>query len=196
MSKTAILILAAGESSRMGQPKQLLPYKDTNLLLHTVKQANAIKYSDVFIVIGAHFSDVFKSIRGQKATVIMNSNWEEGMGSSLKKGIDFIKNKNNYDQVLITLGDIPLITTEHYEELISLSDSSGKRIVLTSYEEVSGVPAIFDRSLFNELFAMSNGEGAKPVIKKYKKEVIEMTSKTPYFDVDTQETYQELLKLP
>ena len=196
MSKTAILILAAGESRRMGEPKQLLPYKDSNLLLHTVKQASAIKYSDVFIVIGAHFSDIFKSIRGQKATVLMNSNWEEGMGSSLKKGIDFIKNKNNYDRVLITLGDTPLITTEHYEELISLSDSSGKRIVLTSYEEVSGVPAIFDKSLFNELFAMSNDEGAKPVIKKYKKEVTEMTSKTPYFDVDTQEAYQELLKLP
>ena len=196
MSKTAILILAAGGSSRMGQPKQLLPYKDSNLLLHTVKQVSAIKYSDIFIIIGAHFSEIFKSIRGQKATIIMNSNWEEGMGSSLKKGIDFIKNKNNYDRVLITLGDTPLITTEHYEELISLSDVSVKRIVLTSYEEVSGVPAIFDKSLFNELIAMSNDEGAKNVIKKYKKEVIEMTSKTPYFDVDTQEAYQKLLNLP
>ena len=196
MSKTAILILAAGESSRMGQPKQLLPYKDSRLLLHTIKQVSAIKYSDIFIIIGAHFSEIFKSIRGQKATIIMNSNWEEGMGSSLKKGIDFIKNKNNYDRVLITLGDTPLITTEHYEELISLSDVSVKRIVLTSYEEVSGVPAIFDKSLFNELIAMSNDEGAKNVIKKYKKEVIEMTSKTPYFDVDTQEAYQKLLNLP
>ena len=56
MPKTAILILAAGESKRMGEPKQLLPYNNSTLLLHTIEQANSIKYADVFIVIGAHFS--------------------------------------------------------------------------------------------------------------------------------------------
>ncbi len=195
MSKTAILILAAGESKRMGEPKQLLPYNNTTLLLHTFSQAADLKYSDVFIVIGAHFSDIFKSIRGQKATILKNNNWKDGIGSSLSKGIEFIKKKNNYNRVLITLADTPLITTEHYEELISLSDSSGKRIILTSYDEISGVPAIFDKSLFNELSILSNNEGAKPVIEKYKKEVLKMTSKTKFFDVDTQESYQKLLEL-
>lgn len=195
MSKTAILILAAGESKRMGEPKQLLPYNNSTLLLHTIEQANSIKYADVFIVIGAHFSDVFKSIRGQKATILKNNNWEDGMGSSISKGVELIKKKNNYDRVLVTLADTPLITQEHYEGLISLSDETGKRIILTNYEEVSGVPAIFDKSLFNELSILSNNEGAKPVVVKYKKEVLEMTSKIPFFDVDTKEAYQKLLKL-
>jgi len=195
MSKTAILILAAGESKRMGEPKQLLPYNNSTLLLHTIEQANSIKYADVFIVIGAHFSDVFKSIRGQKATILKNNNWEDGMGSSISKGVELIKKKNNYDRVLVTLADTPLITQEHYEGLISLSDETGKRIILTNYEEVSGVPAIFDKSLFNELSILSNNEGAKPVVIKYKKEVLEMTSKIPFFDVDTKEAYQKLLKL-
>ena len=70
MPKTAILILAAGESKRMGEPKQLLPYNNSTLLLHSIEQANNIKFADVFIVIGAHFADVFKSIRGQKATIL------------------------------------------------------------------------------------------------------------------------------
>lgn len=195
MPKTAILILAAGESKRMGEPKQLLPYNNSTLLLHSIEQANSIKYSDVFIVIGAHFADVFKSIRGQKVTILKNNNWEDGMGSSLSKGIELIKKKNNYDRVLVTLADTPLVTTEHYEELISLSDSTGKRIILTNYKEISGVPAIFDKSLFNELSLLSDNEGAKPVVKKYKKEVLKMTSKTPFFDVDTKEAYQKLLKL-
>lgn len=195
MSKTAILILAAGESKRMGEPKQLLPYNNSTLLLHTIEQANSIKYADVFIVIGAHFSDVFKSIRGQKATILKNNNWEDGMGSSISKGVGLIKKKNNYDRVLVTLADTPLITQEHYEGLISLSDETGKRIILTNYEEVSGVPAIFDKSLFNELSILSDNEGAKPVVIKYKKEVLEMTSKIPFFDVDTKEAYQKLLKL-
>ena len=97
------------------------------------------------------------------------------MGSSLSKGIELIKKKNNYDRVLVTLADTPLVTTEHYEELISLSDTTGKRI--------------------NELSLLSDNEGAKPVVKKYKKEVLKMTSKTPFFDVDTKEAYQKLLKL-
>ena len=87
------------------------------------------------------------------------------------------------------------MTQEHYEELISLSDETGKRIILTNYEEVSGVPAIFYKSLFNELSILSDNEGAKPVVIKYKKEVLEMTSKIPFFDVDTKEAYQKLLKL-
>ena len=66
---------------------------------------------------------------------------------------------------------------------------------LTNYEDISGVPAIFDKSLFNELSILSNNEGAKPVVKKYKKEVLKMKSKTPFFDVDTKEAYQKLLKL-
>jgi len=195
MPKTAILILAAGESKRMGEPKQLLPYNNSTLLLHSIEQANNIKYSDVFIVIGAHFADVFKSIRGQKATILKNNNWEDGMGSSLSKGIELIKKKNNYDRVFITLADTPLVNTEHYEELISLSDATGKRIILTNYDEVSGVPAIFDKSLFNELSLLSDNEGAKPVVKKYKKEVLKMDSKTPFFDIDTKEAYQKLLNL-
>jgi len=195
MPKTAILILAAGESKRMGEPKQLLPYNNSTLLLHTIEQANSIKYADVFIVIGAHFTDVFKSIRGQKATILKNNNWEDGMGSSISKGVELIKKKNDYNRVLVTLADTPLVTKEHYEELISLSDETGKRIILTNYEEISGVPAIFDKSLFNELSILSDNEGAKPVVKKYKKEVLKMKSKTPFFDVDTKEAYQKLLKL-
>ncbi len=195
MSRTAILILAAGQSKRLGQPKQLLPYKDTTLLSHVIEQVKPIRRADVFVVIGAHFSEVFQSIRGQKATVIKNNNWEEGMGSSLSKGITFIKKKDNYDRVLVTLSDLPLVTTEHYEELIALSETSRKRIILTEYDDVSGVPSIFDRSLFNELSLLIDDEGAKPVVKKYKKEVLKMTSKTPYFDVDTKDAYEELLKL-
>lgn len=196
MSRTAILILAAGQSKRLGEPKQLLPYKKTTLLSHAIELAKPIKRSDIFVVIGAHFSEIFQSIRGEKATIIKNNNWEDGMGSSLSKGITFIQKKGKFDRVLVTLSDLPLVTTEHYEGLISLSETSRKRIILTEYDDdVTGVPSIFDRSLFNELSLLVDDEGAKPVIKKYKKEVLKMTSKTPYFDVDTKDAYNKLLEL-
>ena len=196
MSRTAILILAAGQSKRLGEPKQLLPYKKTTLLSHAIELVKPIERSDVFVVIGAHFSEIFQSLRGEKATIIKNNNWEDGMGSSLSKGITFIQKKGKFDRVLVTLSDLPLVTTEHYEDLISLSETSRKRIILTEYDDdVTGVPSIFDRSLFNELSLLVDDEGAKPVIKKYKKEVLKMTSKTPYFDIDTKDAYNKLLEL-
>lgn len=193
--KTAVLILAAGESKRLGEPKQLLPYKDTNLLIHTIEQVQSLPNTDVFIVVGAHFKDVFDSIRNQPVTVIKNNDWEKGMGSSLAKGIKFIQKKDSFDRVLITLSDLPLTEAPHYAELLDLADESHKRIVITNYENVSGAPVVFDASLFNELSLLENNDGAKPVIDKYKREVIKYHSKTPFFDVDTQAAYQKLLQL-
>ena len=195
MSKTAILILAAGESKRMGQPKQLLPYKDSTLLLEKIKQFQNLEQTQVFVVLGAFFTDIFPSLRELPVKVVLNSNWTEGMGSSLSKGIELIQKKEMFDRVLITLADLPLMESSHYEELIEMSKTQGKRIVQTEYDETSGVPVVFDKSLFNSLRRLKNEEGAKPLIDKYKKEVIKLRSTTPYFDVDTSDAYQKLLDL-
>jgi len=195
MSKTAILILAAGESKRMGQPKQLLPYKDSNLLLEKIKQFQSLDNTVVFVVLGAYFKEIFPLLRELPVKVVMNANWQEGMGSSLSKGIGLIQKKQLFDRVLITLSDLPLLETSHYQDLIDLSKSSGKRIIQTEYDETSGVPVVFDKSLFNGLSRLKNEEGAKPLIEKYKKEVLKLRSKTPFFDVDTSDAYQKLLSL-
>jgi molybdenum cofactor cytidylyltransferase len=195
MSKTAILILAAGESKRMGQPKQLLPYGDSNLLLEKINQFQTLENIQVFVVLGAYFKEIFPLLRELPVTVVMNTNWQEGMGSSLSKGVGLIQKKETFDRVLITLSDLPLLETDHYEEMIELSKSSGKRIIQTEYEKTHGVPVIFDKSLFRSLSKLKNEEGAKPLIEKYKKEVLNVRSKTPYFDVDTSEAYQKLLDL-
>jgi molybdenum cofactor cytidylyltransferase len=195
MSKTAILILAAGESKRMGQPKQLLPYKDSNLLLEKIKQFQSLDNVVVFVVLGAYFKEIFPLLRELPVKVVMNANWQEGMGSSLSKGIGLIQKKEMFDRVLITLSDLPLLETSHYEELIEMAINSGKRIIQTEYEKTSGVPVVFDKSLFRSLSKLKNEEGAKPLIKKYKKEVLKLRSKTPFFDVDTSDAYQKLLDL-
>ena len=195
MSKTAVLILAAGESKRIGKPKQLLPYKKSNLLLEKIKQLQSLDRVQVFVVLGAYFKDIFPLLRELPVKVVMNAKWQEGMGSSLSKGIELIQKKEMFDRVLITLSDLPLMESSHYEELIELSKSTGKRIIQTEYEDTAGVPVIFDKSLFQSLARLKNDEGAKPLIEKYKKEVLKLRSKTPYFDVDTPEEYQKLLEL-
>lgn len=196
MSKTAVLILAAGASKRIGKPKQLLPYKESNLLLEKIKQFQSVEKVQVFVVLGAYFKEIMPMLRELPVKVVMNENWKEGMGSSLSKGIELIKKKELFDRVLITLSDLPLMESSHYEDMIALSKNTGKRIIQTTYEQGSaGVPAIFDKSLFRRLSRLTDENGAKTLIKTYKKEVLELRSKTPFFDVDTLEAYQQLLKL-
>ncbi|MCH2218280.1 MAG: nucleotidyltransferase family protein [Flavobacteriales bacterium] len=196
MSKTAVLILAAGASKRIGKPKQLLPYKESNLLLEKIKQFQSVEKVQVFVVLGAYFKEIIPMLRELPVKVVMNENWKEGMGSSLSKGIELIKKKELFDRVLITLSDLPLMESSHYEDMIELSKNTGKRIIQTTYEHgAAGVPAIFDKSLFRRLSQLTDENGAKSLIKTYKKEVLELRSKTPFFDVDTLEAYQQLLKL-
>lgn len=196
MSKTAVLILAAGASKRIGKPKQLLPYKESNLLLEKIKQFESVEKVQVFVVLGAYFKEIMPMLRELPVKVVMNENWQEGMGSSLSKGIELIKKKELFDRVLITLGDLPLMESSHYEDMIALSKNAGKRIIQTTYEQgTAGVPAIFDKSLFRRLSRLTDENGAKILIETYKKEVLELRSKTPFFNVDTLEAYQQLLKL-
>ena len=196
MSKTAVLILAAGASKRIGKPKQLLPYKESNLLLEKIKQFQSVEKVQVFVVLGAYFKEIMPMLRELPVKVVMNENWKEGMGSSLSKGIELIKKKELFDRVLITLSDLPLMESSHYEDMIALSKNAGKRIIQTTYEQgAAGVPAVFDKSLFRRLSQLTDENGAKSLIETYKKEVLELRSKTPFFDVDTLEAYQQLLKL-
>ncbi|QMU64420.1 MAG: NTP transferase domain-containing protein [Flavobacteriaceae bacterium] len=195
MSKTAILILAAGASERFGKPKQLLPYKETVLLNYIIEQLIPIKNAGIFVMIGAYVESVFQSIKNQPVTVIKNADWKKGMGDSLAKGVAYIAAKNDFHRVLVTLGDLPLITTQRYTQLIALATNSKKRIILTAYKNLSGVPAIFDKSLFHELSLLTGEKGAKSIVNKYQDEILMSTSEVPFFDVDTDETYKRLLDL-
>ena len=182
MSKTAVLILAAGASKRIGKPKQLLPYKESNLLLEKIKQFESVEKVQVFVVLGAYFKEIMPMLRELPVKVVMNENWQEGMGSSLSKGIELIKKKELFDRVLITLSDLPLMESSHYEDMIALSKNAGKRIIQTTYEQgTAGVPAIFDKSLFRRLSRLTDENSAKILIETYKKEVLELRSKTPFF---------------
>ena len=100
----------------------------------------------------------------------------------------------NYDGVLVSLSDLPFVKTEHYQRLVS-DFKQEESIVITDYQNFSGVPCVIPSKYFSELQNLTGDEGAKPVIQKHKKEVSKVNSETPYFDVDTDESYEQLLRL-
>lgn len=192
MKKTAILILAAGKSSRMGSIKQLLSYKKTTLLGWAIKQAKQSKANTVFCVLGANSEIIKKSIENYLVEIIYNADYNNGLSTSIITGVSHLKDKN-FDTVLIMLADQPSISTDYLNQLIITSEENNGKIIVSNYGNKMGVPALFPKQYFNKLINLKGDYGAKEFLKMYLSEIIKMP--TFYLvDIDTKEDYKNLIK--
>jgi molybdenum cofactor cytidylyltransferase len=192
---TAILVLAAGASTRLGEPKQLLSYKNSTLLKHTINQVLAIQDAKVYVVLGAFFEEIYASIKQLPITIIKNDYWQEGLGSSIRVGVLEIQKNLSYNKVLITLGDLPLMLSKNYQDLLFHHKKSTTEITATQYPTTNGVPVIFDSPYFNALSELSGDEGAKPLLVKNKSDVSFCEVSIAFFDIDTKDSYLKLISL-
>lgn len=188
-----MVILAAGESKRMGSPKQLLEWGNTTLLGHTIETALNLKAKKVIVVLGANFQAIKKEIEHYPITILNNKNWKKGLGKSLAFGIEFITSlEHNIDAVLVTLADQPLIDETYLNKLIELFNMN---IVATSYSNKKvGVPAIFDKKYFKDLLDLKDDYGAKNILNKYKFSVKVLKPEIDNLDLDSKSDYSSLYK--
>lgn len=195
MNKIVILILAAGNSSRMGAIKQLLPWQEGTLIENAIKQAKASIASDVIVVLGANHQKIEQKINHQNAILVINDTWESGLGSSIACGINYIdKSLKNTDAVLVMLADQPLIKTEFLNHMMRKFINGNTNIVATKYEQKAGVPAIFGSDYFKELSTLSNDFGAKMILEKNKSLILLLEAQGITFDVDSPEDYDRIKK--
>jgi molybdenum cofactor cytidylyltransferase len=187
----AVLILAAGESRRMGAIiKQLLPWKDTTLLGHSIQQAKKIS-DKVFVVLGANKERIKSTLR-KDLTIIENPNWNMGMGTSIAIGVSEIAKNSTIKAVLLLLTDQPLLEASYFLELKENFSKSECNIVATSYDNKNGVPAIFDASLFSELGTLNKDYGARKIMRKHIYSLKSVNPNGKAIDIDTPETYEQL----
>ncbi|SDX99839.1 molybdenum cofactor cytidylyltransferase [Lutibacter oricola] len=192
---TAILILAAGASSRMNRPKQLLPWKNTTLLGAILEQSLTSNLENIVVVLGANSAEIKSKIDFSSINVVENKSWEKGLGNSISFGVNFIQKKlKNIDSILITLADQPFLTGSYFNLLQSTFKTSKKRIIATKIKNRVGVPAIFDLFYFEELKKLNEDKGAKQLISKHKNDVKAVVSEIDFTDIDTLEVYNQLLK--
>ena len=149
--KAAILILAAGTSSRMGSTKQVLPYKHTTLLGWTIEQTIAIEEVETYVILGANIKSIKKSIVSYSINVIENKNYREGISTSIVTGINTIEVRT-FEKVLILLADQPKITTDYLKKLFEISKKDPAKIIASNYGDKIGVPAIFPKKYFSKPF--------------------------------------------
>ena len=195
MSKLVFLILAAGNSSRMGVSKQLLKWKEANLLQHAMNTVEKVS-SQNLVVLGANYSKIKSQIDDKNIRVLCNQNWQKGLGNSISFGIKYIKESlTNIDNVLIMLADQPLIDADFLEQMIETHKLYPKKIICTSYQnERLGVPAIFNKIYFDDLMQLNNDKGAKELLKKYTIDVIAINGGIVIRDIDTLAEYEDLYK--
>lgn len=194
--KVAILLLAAGNSSRLGQPKQLLKWKSSNLLQHAIDAVKKVQLNSVILVLGANYQEIISEINTNSIHVVNNKTWQKGLGNSIAVGVNYIKKVfPETEAILISLADQPLITETYLSKMISEFNIEKKQIIATAYKNNRlGVPALFDKEYFEELMQLNNDEGAKHIIKKHQQVVRFKEASQMFSDIDTLESYKMLYK--
>lgn len=191
----ALLILAAGSSSRLGQSKQQLLIYGIPLLLHTVTVASDANLGNVAVVIGHEREALQKLLEGTRTQLIFNEHWQKGMGSSLKAGLNsLMEHHPNLEAVLVMVCDQPLITATHLEQLVHTFRKTHRAIVASYYAGTTGVPALFSKSMFSELLNLADQEGAKKIISRFADQVVTVPFEDAAIDIDTSEDYQRFIK--
>ena len=189
----ALLLLAAGASTRMGRPKQLLPYHRRTLLRHAAETAVAAGCAPIVLVTGALHDELLAEIVGLPILAERNPDWETGMASSIRAGLAAVAAAAPR-AVLVMLTDQPLVTPELLRQLIVQQHATQAPVVAAAYGETLGVPAIFDKSLLPELLKLQGAQGAGRLIARLGAAVGQVAFPAGLLDVDTPAQYTALLQ--
>jgi molybdenum cofactor cytidylyltransferase len=190
---TAIIILAAGSSSRLGQSKQLVTSNKIPLLLKTTQTALASNIKNVLVVLGANYEEHYQLINQLPVHIINHKDWAKGMGSSLKAGFSQVLTIwPETSAVIITVCDQPFLSSAHLSKLLESYTHQPNAIVASHYNNTYGVPALFDRTIFKNLLTLGDIEGARAIIKKHVHEISSVDWPEGSIDIDTPEDLQFL----
>jgi molybdenum cofactor cytidylyltransferase len=159
----ASLILAGGESKRMGFPKLTLHYQGKTLLHHTIHKAQQVS-SEVIVVVGAYPEHYNPEVEKAGARVIENLYWSEGLASSLRVGVAALS--LTVEAVLIVLADQPFVPVTHLQTLETTWQQTNASLVFSRYQGILGAPCLIDKSLFAKVQTLRGDKGARSLIDK------------------------------
>lgn len=189
---TVALLLAAGESKRLGRPKQLLPYKGRTLLTHTFEELK-VCCDDVLVLTGAH-REAVEAVLPVEANILWNPNWKQGMGSTIAMGVKELVNRTGVETILISTCDQPGLGRFHFEELLKTAEKNEG--AATDYGKRGGVPAVFSRSVWSALEQLEGDKGARDLINYEQRDIEWVQPVGSVFDIDTEEDFLKLTRNP
>ncbi len=192
-SHSGVMILAAGASSRLGSPKQLVDYRNKPLLQHMIDLVSGLDFSGKTLVVGANETAILEAVDPGKLGVVRNQNWQEGMASSIRAGLsEILRIDPNAKQVLVLLSDQPLVNLELVLDLFHAHAAGPHSLTASYYRGMAGVPALFSRVYFDELFSLQGDRGARQILNQYPERVNRVPFAQGELDIDTP---QDLIRL-
>lgn len=192
VSPVAGIILAAGLSTRLGRPKQLLPLGDRTLIWQTAERALAAKLDEVSVVIGNEADAMRAALAGLPVRIVENAAYISGQASSLSAGIAALDDE--IAAAVMLLGDQPELDPVAIDAVVTRWRATDAPVVLTAYHDRQSHPILLARELFPELLEIEGDQGARDVIRRYQDRI----ATAPFdadapADIDTEEAYQDLL---
>ncbi|RAJ87896.1 molybdenum cofactor cytidylyltransferase [Chitinophaga dinghuensis] len=187
---TGIIILAAGASQRLGQPKQLLQLEQQTLLERVIHTALNSNIGPVIVVLGANAANIQPHIAPLHINIVINEKWAEGMGSSIAAGMQFLlRTYNNVSSTFLLVCDQPFIDSR----LLHRMFATPSPIVACTYNKAIGTPVLFQQAFFPALQALQSPEGARKLLQQYKDQVKTVDFPQGGIDIDTIGDYNALL---
>jgi molybdenum cofactor cytidylyltransferase len=188
------VILAAGQSKRLGTPKQLLVLDGEPVLRHVVRNATGSALDQVILVLGFQAAEIYDAVGEWGQNLVINSDYASGQSSSLRLGLGVVDPKA--EAVLFLLGDQPQVTAEIIDSVTDAFRKGCGRIVMPSYRRTPSNPVLFGREFFPELARVTGDEGARSVVEAHRDEVftVEIDAGPP-LDIDTEEDFEHLREI-
>jgi molybdenum cofactor cytidylyltransferase len=196
---TAGIILAAGESTRFGRPKQLLQLKGRCLVEWVLDAALASELSRIILVLGYAHQKILqalgKKLRHAKLQIEINPHYQKGQGHSLRVGLSSVINA--FPAVMFLLADQPLVDAATINCLLNNFWSADKDIGVPTFGGKRGNPSIFRQKFYKHIMKIKGDIGARQIIKAHPEQVLEIEIKNPliFSDVDTPEDFETINKL-
>ncbi|MBS1528089.1 MAG: nucleotidyltransferase family protein [Bacteroidetes bacterium] len=190
----AVIILAAGGSTRLGRPKQLLKYEGDTLLQRAINTAKRSDADEVVLVLGAHWEEIASETDTSGINLVVNHDWRTGVASSIVCGIEALRELSPIpSSVILTVCDQPFVTSALLNTLISEQRSTNKQIIACAYGGAIGTPVLFCSELYDQLLLLRGDAGAKKIIKANNENVGTVTFELGAIDVDTVADYESLI---
>lgn len=185
------LILAAGSSSRMKQPKMLLEFNGTTFIQHIIQTAKQLPGTIIAVVTGCYHDLLQPILMNEQVDIVYNAAWEKGMGNSISAGFTHLTSLT-ISNCFVLVCDQPYITATLLKEMLQQKELTGKGIVACSYQDTFGTPVLFDQRYFNLLMQLDGPTGAKKMLQQFIDDTVMVDFPEGAADIDTPEDYHGL----
>jgi molybdenum cofactor cytidylyltransferase len=183
------IVLAGGESKRMGSPKMILPYEGMTIIEKVLASVLSSDVDKVVTVLGSNKDEVMKVIEKLPVLHCHNSNYKDGMLSSVKCGFEFLP--DDFRAAMVFLGDQPMAEASVINKIIKSYNESGKGINVPVFEGKRGHPILVDKKYKDEIINLDEPDGLRGLLRKHPDDLLEVETENSsvLMDIDTKEDY-------